>query len=405
MKLYQTLIKTSLLYVLFGVALFSCEPEPDPQKKEDENNNGNGGGGNTAGGFTPDQLSEFLVFNDADKITGSLSDAPDLQLRINVKDTLYITRGFPVGAKIVVRHDGLHDVSGFYIAVDNSSFYYDVPVVEAQAQDSVDVIYINIDVAEEIEYPLTIPVKIQPYGPDGAPLDEFDKEVTIEDPATNNGCGLTIPFTTDTTELPDGGWRWLFTVGINQSDEIFHEEEPGLKQVSSYQTGGCCNDDGSSSTVAGDPYCFEKYSDTGEPNPRWRSIQVEHYFVWEYDILWFFDNGTFVQDNLSMQTNYRPSKSDFCAGEAGYDFDKNFFHKSGTHDFVPGADYLTITYDVADPPVYGKTIRSGNLQYSCHGMLLSFEVEGQKWFIGFMKINQDELSIDGENGVKLGDWD
>lgn len=377
---------------------FSCETEPEPGS-----NSNNGSGNNGGNTFTGDELSKFLVLDGAGKITGDLTEASDMLLKMNVEDTIYIIKSSPYGARVVVRHDGRHDITGFYIGVDNSSFYYDVPVVDAVAQDSTDVIYINVAVPEDadVDYPLTIPIKVQPHGPSGEPLDEFDREVTIEDPEADNKCPLTIPFTTGSTNL-DRGWLWLFTYGYDNTGKLFYEEAPGTKKISNYKTGGCCNDDGTSSTVANDPYCFEKYSN-GTPNPRWRSIDVEHYFEWKYDILWFYDNGTFIQDNLSFQTNYRPSESDFCNNEAAYDFQKSFFHKSGKHDFTPGAEYLKVTYDVTDPPVYGKIIRGGELLYSCHVMQLTFDVEGQRWVMGFTMSDHFDISDDGTLVMK--DWD
>lgn len=378
-------IKILMAYLIVClIAFVSCETEPDPGNR---NNNGNNGTGNNAADeFAADELSEFLVLEDAAKITGDPKEAPDFQLKINFKDTIFVMKGSHLGARVAVRHDGLHDITGFYIAVDNGSFYYDVPVAEDEAQDSTDIVYINIEVPEktDIDYPLTIPIRIQPHGPDGEPLDEFDKEVTIEDPEAGVDCSITHPFT-GSNEHPDNWWwYWDYTLGFNYDGELFHFEAPGLKQVSSYQTGGCCSEDGTSSTVADDSYCFEKFSD-GSPNPVWRSIDVAHYFVWNYDVLWFYDNGTFGHENVSSQTNYRPSKSDFCNNKAAYDEDIGFFLKKGTHDFTSGTDYLTVSYDVTNPPVYGRTLLSGQIEYTCHILVFIYEIEGQKWEIVFRK--------------------
>jgi len=381
------------------VVLLSCETEPEP-----ENNIGNGKVDNTADDFTPDELSELLVLKDAARITGELATAPDLQLKINVKDTVYSLKGL-YGARVVVRHDGLHDISGFYIAVSGSSSYYNVPAEDEGVQDSTDVFYIDADVPEngEADYPFTIPIRIQPYDPTGAPLDEFVKLLTIENPETGTGCSIAVPFA-NTSNLAYGAWKWIHTLGIDASGLIFHREAPGLKKGSPYKTGGCCNDDGTNSTVANDPYCFAKFSD-GTPNPRWRSIEVSHYFTWVYDLIWFYDNGTFTHQNLSHQTNYRPSKSDFCNEKPFYEFDKGFFLKTGTHDFTPGSKYLTITYDVTDPPVYGKTINSGELRYDCNGMALIYEIEGQTWIVEFRKASPEDFhTSDGSVNTTNG-WD
>ena len=390
-------LKMCLLLVL--ALSFSCETDPEPEK---DANNGNGGtGGDVITGDTP---SEFLVLKGANKVSGEVSAAPNLLLKLNSKDTIYVLKGAEVGTPLVIKHDGMHLVSGIYISVDNSSFYYDVPVPDEAVQDSSSSIFINTNIPENINgnFPLSIPITIQPHDPSGQPLDEFIRVLTVEDPDANDKCSITTPFTTDTTDL-SGGFVWLFTSGIDQiKDTTFYEEVPGMKKVSRYQTGGCCNDDGKSTTVANDPYCTAKFFN-GEPNPRWRSIDVEHYFTWVYDIVWFYDNGTFAQDNLSMQTSYRPSKSDFCKGEPGYDFDKGFFHKTGKHDFAPGTKFLKLIYDQTDPPVYGKIIQGGNLTYSCNAMQLRYQVEGQLWVVGY--INSEIFSNESGKLVAGEGWD
>lgn len=399
MKILTVTIPKACLFACLA-ALLSCEMEPEP-----ESNTNNGNGNNTADSFTPDELSGFLVLKDAARITGELPVAPDLQLKINVKDTIYSLKGL-YGAMVVVRHDGLHDISGFYIAVSGGSSYYNVPVEDEEAQgDSTVVFYIDADVPENdgADYPFTIPIRIQPYDQNGEPLDEFVKLLTIENPETGTSCSIAVPFA-NISNSAYGAWKWMHTLGIDASGSVFHREAPDLLQRSTYITGGCCNDDGSSTTVAGDPYCFSKFSD-GTPNPRWRSIEVSHYFLWVFDMVWFYDNGDFKHQNLSHQTSYRPSKSDFCNEEPHYEFDKGFFWKYGTHDFTPGSDYLTLTYTETDPPVYGKTLRSGELLYDCNGMALIYEVEGQTWIVEYRRTDPEDFhSGDGSVNTKNG-WD
>jgi hypothetical protein len=386
-------------FVCLG-ALASCETEePDPQN----NNIGNTEDDNPTSDFTGDELAGFLALTQADKVTGSLPQAPDFQLKMNVKDTIVVMKGL-YGARIVVRHNGLQDVSGFYVAVENSSYYYDVPVEDAQASDSTDVFYIDITDDAAIDFPFTLAVIIQPHSPDGEPLDQFERKVKAVDPKSGKGCPITAPYVGNTTDLGQKAWKWMHTYGIGQDDKVFHIEAPGLKQGSPYTTGGCCNDDGTSSTVADDPHCFEKFSD-GTPNPKWRSIEVNHYFTWMYDILWFYDNGTFAQQNSSQQTNYRPSKTDFCSEKPFYDFDEGFYLKTGTHDFTAGTDHLTITYDVTDPPVYGKTIRSGTISYDCDGLAFLYEIEGQSWVVEYRKADPEDFLVSDGKVVGVKDWD
>jgi hypothetical protein len=253
-----------------------------------------------------------------------------------------------------------------------------VPVVEAEAQDSTDVVYINLGEVDALNWD-EFPLIILPHGPGGLPWDKFVKVVEIEDPEEDAGIPITVPsnFSLDLVH-----WEWIYTVQLDPADpegNVLHFEGKGVKKISTYQTGGCCNDDGTSTTVANDPYCFSKFSD-GTPNPVWRPIGVSHYFMWAYDILYLYDDGTFRQANTSVQTNYRPSLSDFCNSDAAYDFDINTHVKFGTHDFTPGADHINFTYEVTDPPVFGKNIYGGELAYTSHSMLISFGGEVGKWY-------------------------
>lgn len=388
MKLQRRYIGLLAIVLLNGLLLASCDSNVQPDQGNDTDDPGTPGNTND-----PDRFAEYLVLTDASKLSGALPTAPDLGLKISVKDTLFLVKDFPYGARVVVRHDGQHDISGFYVGVSNSSFYYDVPVDEREAQDSTDVIYINLAApdGDDVDYPLAIPIKIIPHGPDGSPLDEFEKVAIVEDPATSN-CPITIP-----SDPQPVHWVWEFTVGLDFSGQVFQVDAPGLKQINRYQTGGCCNADGTSSTVANDPTCFSEFSD-GTPNPRWRTIDVEHYFTWGFDLLWLFDDRTFHQWNHSHQTNYRPSKSDFCKNVAAYDFEVGSFDKTGIHDYAPGANYLNIEYDETDPPVFGKIIGSGDILYTCRSLILTIGRE-EKWSLVYRKYLHDF------NPVEFGRWE
>src|SRR5690606_41580139 len=116
-------IKILMAYLIVClIAFVSCETEPDPGNR---NNNGNNGTGNNAADeFAADELSEFLVLEDAAKITGDPKEAPDFQLKINFKDTIFVMKGSHLGAREAVRHDGLDGLSGCEMSGDSASLYY-----------------------------------------------------------------------------------------------------------------------------------------------------------------------------------------------------------------------------------------------------------------------------------------
>jgi hypothetical protein len=372
-----------IILILFSGGLLwlaACEQDIDPVDTDPKNNPaGQDDPGNPAL-IDPDEALEYLVLDSAIKIEGNLPPAPDQQLKINFKDTIYLVKDFPYGARVVVKHDGLFNIGGFFVSTTDGSFYYDLPVEGEEAQDSSDVIYLNIELPDDFQpdFPYTIPVTIQPHDQDGIPLDEFNKWLTVEDPEGSDGCPVTI------VRAP--AWEWEFTVGINYAGEVFQTDAPGLKQISRYESGGCCNNDGTSTTVANDPYCTQN-------SIYFRSINVEHYYKNAFELLYLFEDGTFKQWNASGQTNYRPSKSDFCNNQAAYDMVYNEYTKYGKHDFSPGADYLNITYDVTDPPVFGKIIGSGEILYTCHSLILTVGRE-EKWSIVYRKLVHDHDPLD-----------
>lgn len=389
MKTFFKIIRPVTLFWLAGfIAFVACEKEIDPDENDSSNNNSNNNGEIT---LEADEAAELLSLENATRLSGSLPEAPDKQLKINVEDTIYLMEGTFRGAKILVKHDGLYDITGFYIGVENSSFYFDVPVVIEEAQDSTDVVFINLGATDGLDWDFSFPIAIIPHA-DGIPWDKFIKVVKAEkpvDPEKDQGCSFAVPASVATDSIrTQRAWIWDYTVLLNYNDEFVHYEAPGLKKVSTYTTGGCCNEDGTSTTVANDPYCYEKHN-TGEQNKRWRSLDVSHFYVLIFDEVTFFDNGRFENFNFSMQTNYRPSLSDFCEGEAGYDFDRNSYFKEGSWELTPETNFLKITYDVNNPPVGGKIIPSAEIEYNCHILVLKREVEGQTLEIVFRKHDWD----------------
>src|SRR5690606_32957124 len=111
---------------------------------------------------------------------------------------------------------------------------------------------------------------------------------------------------------------------------------------------------------------FAKYSD-GTSNPRWRGLEASTYVVTPYLIWQLYENGRFEQQDESQTAVYRPSMSDFCNGVPYYEILDALHAKGGTHNFTPGAKHLDLTYDVNDPPVFGKTIPDAELTYTCNG--------------------------------------
>jgi hypothetical protein len=232
-SLFFSLLTIVLIKGLFLISSCDFDGTPDP----DPNNASNPGNG---GQLDADIASTYLILNNASKILGDLPISPDGRFKISIKDTIFMVKGLSFGARVVVKHNGLTNITGFYVGVSNSSFYYDVPITESQDRDSTVVIYINfgIPAGVQVDYPLSIPIKIQPHDASGKPGDEFDVIGTIEDPKDKDVCSPLTPepkcFYDSNNKLvcpcESGCWYWIweFTVVEDKSGDIHTAYAPGI---------------------------------------------------------------------------------------------------------------------------------------------------------------------------------
>jgi hypothetical protein len=361
----------------------SCQMEPEP-----ENNNLNNGNGNNGGStITADELSEFLVLKDASKIVGDLPGAPDSKLKINVKDTIYIAKGIAGGGRLIVSHDGSHDITGFYMAVVNGSFYYDVPVIGEEVGETNDVLYIDIAVPAGVDadYPLTVPIKIQPHGADGAPLDEFIKELTIEDAEDEEAC---LPISNSVWN-----WIWEFTLVKDNTGDFHTAYAPGMFIYNPpFQHGGCCWN-GFSIPAKDDPYCVSG-------NPEYFELTVsDTYYIRFLEALDLYTNGEYERYTSHGNQIYVTDSSNYCTGEAGYGFDDEFIVERGVHNLSSSYDYINFTSSSkinieTNAPGYGWPLASGKLFYTCHSLSVTFPFNGEEWTVVYRRgsdITDEEL--------------
>ncbi len=348
---------------------------------------GNQGGGQDtivapADSIDANLISEHLSLMDATKISGEMPVLPNTPLPSDAKDTIYLAKGMPVGYRIPIRHNGMYDITGVFVGIQNGSFYYDVPVVADEAQDSTDVFYVNIDnlpVADFQEFPISFPIHLMPHV-NGLPIKDHIGVIVIEksneeDPNNDNYCSVTLPAGTD--PVPSF-WGWEYSFVFDESGNLIRKEATDLNKNKPYRTGGCC--DGYDSYPVGSKDCshymvdpITDLPDTTMVNPKWRWLDVAQSYYFTEGVN-FYDDGTFKQLGFSAQTNVKLSESDFCNNKVYYYPENHEFPNTGTHDFFPGADYLNITYDTSSVP--RKTFRSGEIMYSCHTLNLTFTTQG-----------------------------
>jgi hypothetical protein len=378
----------SLLSMLFLIGLLwmaACESdlEPDDGQINNPNNPGN------PAAFDPDKAAEALVLKDARKISGGLPLAPSSgPLKINIEDTIYVVKGFPFGARVVVKHDGLHDISGFFIGVENSSFYYDVPVIEAESQDSTVVIFINLDHINGLDWDFPFPITLLPHV-DGIPIKKFIRVIKQEDAEDEEVCSPLTPapqcFYDENNVLvcpcESGCWYWIweFTVVEDATGDIHTAYAPGMFiENPEFQHGGCCWN-GISTPAKYDPYCVSG-------NPEYHLLTVDDvYYVRHFEALDLFDNNVYERWTRHEDKNYHTDSSNYCTGEAGYIVDSKFTKENGKHDFTPGARQIKLTatgsYNALDSsePSANWLASSGEISYTCHSLIISFPFNGEKW--------------------------
>jgi len=274
-------------------------------------------------------------------------------------------------ARVAFLHERETDITGFNVAVSGleDAYYYDVPAEDWQSADSVTVIYIGLqppEEDEEITYPYTVKFHIQPHNDEGV-LDEFIREITVEDPE-------------DPAKKPlwdeDMVWEWLYTASWNY-------EHTGVRQVQApdfntyiedddldYYYSGCCAD--GIFFQVGDRMGAYGYCDSD--NQYYHSIPVNTPpSTIGYMYLFMFQSGNFIHYSSSVTRNFIPDKS-ICAIADLYSADATDYTKTGTYAHTQDSPKTgTIEFDiqVSDPP-FGPlpALGSSEILYTDHLLVI-----------------------------------
>lgn len=360
--------------LLGGLLLIaSCESDIDDNQPTNTNNPNNPG---DPASLAPDELSSFLVFRDnPTKIDGELPAAPDGQLKIDVKDTIFVVKGYPLGNRINFLKDPSQNVTGFYIYVEGASHHFDVPetieedqYVPTGGSDTASVVVLDFDPTsrdEDVSYPFTTEITIQPHDEGGTPLDEFEKWITVEDPESS--CNSIL-----LDEYGGNAWLWDFTIRIN-NDEIVNVWAPGISpDFGAEEVTGCCR--GGNSDYGPLP------GDCGSATPDEMVIfyAPDQFYLRPFEMMLFLTSGDLQYYSGEIYLRADPYKTDFCNGdEPFYYYHKNeHISETGQHDFVPGAGTLSIDFDTSVP---NRPPRKSNIIYTCHSLILDFGSPGDEF--------------------------
>lgn len=364
MKSKKGINRMALTALMFFILALSCD-EPDEEIVDPKKP-------------TPDpQNGSYLVFRSRTVMNGTPPAPLDGQLKINVADDLFVVKGEPFMARVSVMHDTLSDITGMYVSQDgNTNEYYDVPEELGEETDSTSTIYIGLQPPDNaVTFPYTVDIHIMPHGEDGTPLDLFTRKITVEDPDDPNACN-------DLTG-EDRIWEWLYT-------EMYTYQGDGLQQLNApwfraffsdstlaggYYMGGCCIDDpdfGLIHAYPGDPV---RDGICNEASQYYHKIWINtSIYLLAYEYLFLFSNGTFIDYTGSFTSNYDPRETNFCRSRVAYTRDYQDWTDTGTHDYAPGDDDITLTTEVSDPP-FGPIPPSGKIKFTCNTLIISVGIE------------------------------
>ena len=326
--------------------------------------------GNT---LDPDIISEHLVFSgNALKITGSLPKAPDGQLKIDVHDTIYLVKGYPYGDRIQILAESgqtakAGEVSGAFVSVVGSQIYHDVTAgTNAMSTFWIDetgghhsTYTFNLDInnlpgSEDLDYPLSTDVIIQPHDAAGVPLDEFERTITIEDP--ENSCN-DIRFAT--FGIP---WEWEFSIRLDSNADWEELSAPGLVLDLGDFAQGCCGGiTGETTLWLFDPGCHDQ-ADT------YLEMEIDPFYTPLFEILRLFDDGSAKIYARDVENNLDLLNTNLCARQAAYLYDDEVDWGEGTHDFTPGATTLELNFSNFNS--FAKPRKYNDIIYTCHSLLI-----------------------------------
>lgn len=366
-----------LVMVVSGLLLISgCEKDldPDPQADPDDPNNPN-----PTTNVDPEKASEYLVLDNATKMTGKPESVPDGQIQMDVKDTIFVVKGYPIGSRLEFLHDPSQDISGFYIYVKGASVYFDVPesIMDGQyeakgEEDTTSVLVLDLDPTvdkEEVDYPYSVEIVIQPHDPAGIGLDSISRVITVEVPnetSGNNGACNSILRTRGTANRI---WEWEFSVR-EYNGQILNILAPGLATSINSQGSGCCRDDGVSVTTSDSPGCTSVGTSA---NLTWVELEVDDYLTLTYEIIWFWEDGNFEYWGEENKRQYDRSTTNFCTGTVGYTYDRKSYIHLGTHDFVAGSDHMNL--NITDSEGGYRPAGSMDLIYTCNTLILQWGLD------------------------------
>ena len=324
----------------------------------------------------PDIAMEHLVLKDASKISGNLPTAPDGGFMIDASDTIYLVKGYPIGDRIQVLPQTTGNgriagsgISGMYVQVVGSEYYYDTPggaaethwIDETGDHHTTYTFDLDLDLTDmqDVTYPLSAEVILQPHDDSGIPLDEFDRTIIVEDPENSCNDIRRPPIITM--------WQWEFSIRINGSGNVEELSAPGLFFDLGDRAGGCCNDICNCTN-------WPPFNGCNDQSATYIEMEIDPFYMPAYEFLLLWDDGRAEIYAKDIANNFDRSNSNVCTGEVAYFFNDEEDDVKGTHDFTPGA--TTLTLDFPNFSGFARPFRQSEIIYTCNTLIM-FQSEGE----------------------------
>ena len=235
------------------------------------------------------ELSDDLILEGATKVNGTMPASKNLADLKMSNETIYLTEGIVNRIMILVPNGLGKSISHVYVQVDEADDYYSVPVSEEEQSDSLVAFYLDFD-PSDWDLPFSFPVRISPVDDAGDPIDEFEREVEVEEPITEAGlCEPIYPHI----------WEWMFTDANGKLNNA-----PGYPHISNYETMGCCIN-GTSQECLGSP-------------PNATVIVDEQLYIVPRQFVRFDSENTFIGQLDEEFLHFDPENTDYCSGAAAY---------------------------------------------------------------------------------------
>ncbi|MDX2245832.1 MAG: hypothetical protein SF052_03590 [Bacteroidia bacterium] len=349
----KTPFSSAVLAVCLILILWVSCKEPETPKPDDD-----------PGEITSQEADDLLgtmSFLNGTQVTGKVPTSPDIALlQMQVEDTFYAAPGMDIPVRL--RHPEGVVVGGFFVAVQNSTFYYDVPVFETQDGDSISVVIFEIKPASEKEPPYNIPVEIIVYDEIKTTIDKIERVITVEKP-NEPGCTITRAPTQDST----WDYVWWSTISYNYNNEVDFFNAPGKPFVTETNYQGCC-----------DPT-----KPDGKCNPLSTTLNAtvnfKNLYMIEQEEFTFYSDGAYVRRTEEVKKHFDPTTTQWCAGWAGFSTVRDVVYYTGTHDFTPGATKIGFGAGTKSCDICGYGSPGGDLIYTCHLFAITRNIPGSSF--------------------------